>query len=106
MPDPTLAEVLAALERRKSAPPGQTIEALSFADLAGQYFDANRTALEQWEWRCAVVAAVDPPGDTLTGVQLLTDSENVVLSDVVPHWSRTSDGVVMVGANWKPEVHP
>lgn len=177
MPDPTLADVLAALERRKRAPPGQTIEALSFADLAGQYFDTNRAALGRFEaWRSQrnTERAKMPPEGTVAemlhmlayaeepAIQYVMSGDGELLNEsraracgvvaVVEEWFRdnlvalermeleqaarkfagataetpvivrpgaihprlfvmgetlaVNDDVVLVGANWKPEIKP
>jgi hypothetical protein len=104
----TLAEVLAALEAVKRAPPGQVIERLSFADVAGEYILANRAELERIELERAAMAHRDGSGATLgemmIGRVVVTDGNRAPrLSCPVFQMPELN---IYVGADWRPDEKP
>jgi hypothetical protein len=95
MPDPTLADVLAALERDDDT------YGPDAAPLALHWIDANRIALERLELEQAARKAVGSTDCALVAV-IPNDHTGPVVDEFCTHLA--SGPLVIVGANWKPEV--
>jgi hypothetical protein len=111
MAEPTLADVLAARDEMKSCRPDTAEPFCRFVDLALQYFDTNRTALERFEaWRSqrdTVRPAMPPEGTVAEMLHMLAYAEESAIqyvmsgdSEILNESRARACGVVAVVEEW------